>query len=149
VRGKNYCTNQKLNTFAKSKPPKILEMEKRLILIVVMIISVFSVYSFNKNANEENVKTSFASYYHSKFNGRKTASGEIFDNSKLTAANKRLPFGTLVKVTNLRTNKSVVVKINDRGPYNTSRAMDLSESAFDEIGNHRNGVMPIEYQFIN
>ena len=114
-----------------------------------MIISVFSIYSFKNTSKFENVKTSFASYYHSKFNGRKTASGEIFSNLKMTAANKNLPFGTLVKVTNLRTNKSVVVKINDRGPYHTSRAMDLSKAAFDEIGNLDRGIMPIEYEIVN
>ncbi|MBC7556302.1 MAG: septal ring lytic transglycosylase RlpA family protein [Chryseobacterium sp.] len=124
-------------------------MEKRLILIFIMIISVFGIYSFKNNTDEASIKTSFASYYHSKFNGRKTASGEIFSNSKMTAANKRLPFGTLVKVTNLRTNKSVIVKINDRGPYHTSRAMDLSKAAFDEIGNLDRGIMPIEYEVVN
>ncbi|SFH81462.1 septal ring lytic transglycosylase RlpA family protein [Halpernia frigidisoli] len=124
-------------------------MEKRLILIAIMIISVFGIYSFKSGANLDSVKTSFASYYHSKFNGKKTASGEIFSNTKMTAANKSLPFGTLVKVTNLRTNKSVVVKINDRGPYHTSRAIDLSKAAFDEIGNLDRGIMPIEYEVVN
>lgn len=113
-----------------------------------MIISIAGIYSFKNNTNEEVVKTSFASYYHSKFEGKKTASGEIFSNKKFTAANRRLPFGTMVKVTNLRTRKSVVVKINDRGPYHTSRAMDLSKAAFDEIGNLDRGVMPIEYEVL-
>ncbi|WP_417431789.1 septal ring lytic transglycosylase RlpA family protein [Halpernia sp.] len=123
-------------------------MEKRLILIVILIISAFGIYSFTNSPLDESAKTSYASYYHDKFNGRKTASGEIFSNSKFTAANKKLPFGTLVKVTNLRTHKSVVVKINDRGPYHTARAMDLSKAAFDEIGNLQRGVMPIEYEIV-
>lgn len=114
-----------------------------------MIVSTLGIYSFKINANEDGVKTSFASYYHDKFNGKKTASGEIFNNDKYTAANRSLPFGTEVKVTNMRTGKCVVVKINDRGPYHTSRAIDLSKAAFDEIGNLDRGVMPIEYEIIN
>lgn len=113
------------------------------------MISTFGIYSFSNEVTTENVKTSFASYYHDKFNGRKTASGEIFNNDKLTAANKRLAFGTMVKVTNLRNNKSVIVKINDRGPFHSSRAIDLSKAAFDEIGNLDRGTMPIEYEVIN
>lgn len=113
------------------------------------MISTLGIYSFKNSANGDGVKTSFASYYHDKFNGRRTASGEIFNNDEFTAANKRLPFGTLVKVTNLRTNKSVVVKINDRGPYHSSRALDLSKAAFDEIGNLDRGVMPIEYEVVD
>ncbi|SEG42276.1 rare lipoprotein A [Halpernia humi] len=123
-------------------------MVKRVILVIIMIVSTLGIYSFKNGASEEGVKTSYASYYHDKFNGRRTASGEIFSNKKLTAANKKLPFGTLVKVTNLRTHKSVVVRINDRGPYHTSRAMDLSKAAFDEIGNLDRGVMPIEYEVV-
>ena len=69
-----------------------------------MMISSFGIYSFTNNTTD--AKTSFASFYHDKFNGRKTASGEIFDNSKFTAANLRLPFGTKVKITNIRSGKS-------------------------------------------
>ena len=78
-------------------------------------------------------KNVIASYYHNKFNGRKTANGEIFNNSKLTAAHKTLDFGTVVKVTNIANNKSVVVKINDRGPFSKGKEIDLSKKAFDEI----------------
>ena len=112
------------------------------------MISSFSLYSFNKY-NADDAKTSIASFYHDKFNGRKTASGEIFSNSKLTAANRTLPFGTNIKVTNLRTGKSVIVKVNDRGPFHSSRAIDLSKAAFDAIGNTKRGTMPIEYQIVD
>lgn len=124
-------------------------MMKRGILVIILMISTFGIYSFNVEETTESIKTSFASYYHDKFNGRKTASGEIFSNNKMTAANKRLPFGTLVRVTNLRNDKSVIVRINDRGPYHSSRAIDLSKAAFDEIGNLGRGTMPIEYEVIN
>lgn len=110
-----------------------------------MMISTFGIYSFNKT---NDVKTSFASYYNDKFNGRKTASGEIFDNSKFTAAHMQLPFGTKVKITNLRNGESVIVKVNDRGPFHSKRAFDLSKAAFDEIGNLDRGVIPIEYEVV-
>lgn len=112
------------------------------------MISAFGVYSFTENT-ADGKKTSYASYYHDKFNGKKTASGEIFDNSKLTAANRTLPFGTMVKVTNLNNGEEVIVKINDRGPYHSSRALDLSKAAFDEIGNPASGKIPIEYEVVS
>ena len=121
---------------------------KRGILVIIMMISTLGLFSFKNNATDAK-KTSFASYYHDKFNGRKTASGEIFSNSKLTAAHRTLPFGTEVKVTNLRTGKSVVVEINDRGPFHSSRALDLSKAAFNSIGNHKNGTMPVEYEIVD
>ncbi|WP_313806212.1 septal ring lytic transglycosylase RlpA family protein [Flavobacterium sp.] len=78
-------------------------------------------------------KAVHASYYHDKFNGRKTASGKRFDNSKLTAAHKKLPFGTKVRVTNPINKKSVVVTITDRGPFTRGREIDLSKKAFTDI----------------
>ncbi len=123
-------------------------MMKRVILVIIMMISTLGIYSFNKfNAND--AKTSIASFYHDKFNGRKTASGEIFSNRKLTAAHRTLPFGTIVQVTNLRTGKSVEVRINDRGPFHSSRALDLSKAAFDSIGNTARGTMPVEYEIVD
>ena len=110
------------------------------------MISTLGLYSFKYNTND--AKTSFASFYHDKFNGRKTASGEIFDNSKLTAANMKLAFGTKVKITNLRSGKTVVVKVNDRGPFHSSRAFDLSKAAFNEIASTNSGTIPIEYEVI-
>ena len=121
---------------------------KRVILVIIMMISTLGIYSFNKfNAND--AKTSFASFYHDKFNGRKTASGEIFSNRKLTAAHRTLPFGTVIQVTNLRTGKSVEVRINDRGPFHSSRALDLSKAAFDSIGNSNHGTMAVEYEIVD
>jgi len=120
---------------------------KRVILVIIMMISIFGIYSFTNSTND--AKTSFASFYHDKFNGRKTANGEIFDNSKLTAANLRLPFGTKVKVTNLRSGKSVVVRVNDRGPFHPGRSFDLSKAAYKAIGNLQRGVMPIEYEVLD
>jgi len=74
------------------------------------------------------------SYYAEKFQGRKTASGQRFDKNAFTAAHRSLPFGTKVSVTNLANGKSVVVEINDRGPYAEDRILDLSPAAARKIG---------------
>ncbi len=79
-----------------------------------------------------------ASYYHQKFNGRKTASGELFNNNKLTAAHRTYPFGTLLKMTNVINGKSVIVKVNDRGPFVKGKGLDLSRKAFMEITDNTN-----------
>ncbi len=112
------------------------------------MISTLGVYSFTANTLDAK-KTSYASYYHDKFNGRKTASGEIFSNSKFTAANRTLPFGTNIRVTNLNNGKQVIVKINDRGPFHASRALDISKAAFDEIGDTNRGTIPVEYEIVD
>jgi rare lipoprotein A len=74
-----------------------------------------------------------ATYYADKFNGRKTSSGEKFHNSNYTAAHMKLPFGTMVRVTNPKTGKFVDVKVNDRGPFSKKLEIDLTKKAFMEI----------------
>lgn len=91
--------------------------------IVVLFFSGFFLHA------QEKVLTGKASFYANKFEGRTTASGAIFSQSKLTAAHKTLPFGTNVKVTNLANDKSVVVIVNDRGPFVPGRIIDLSLAA--------------------
>lgn len=123
---------------------------KRFILVIIMMISALGLYSFKNSTNDnDEVKTSYASFYHDKFNGKRTASGELFHNSKLTAAHRKLPFGTKIKVTNPKNDLSVIVTVNDRGPFHSSRALDLSKAAFDEIGSLSSGTMAIEYQIID
>lgn len=78
-------------------------------------------------------KNAHASYYHDKFNGRRTASGKKFDNSKYTAAHRKFPFGTKLKVTNETSGKSVIVEVIDRGPFTKGREIDLTRKAFMEI----------------
>ena len=91
-----------------------------------------------------------ASYYHDKFNGRKTASGERFHNSEYTAAHRELAFGTKVRVTNLANDKAVVVKINDRGPFTKGREIDLSKKAFMEIADNKNhGELTVKIEVLN
>ena len=79
------------------------------------------------------VEEGIASWYGPKFHGRRTASGEVFDMHRLTAAHPWLPFGTIVKVTNLENGLSVVVRINDRGPFVKGRIIDLSYAAAKKI----------------
>ena len=75
-----------------------------------------------------------ASYYHEYFNGKKTACGEIYDDHKMTAAHKSLPMGTMLRVTNLDNNRSVIVRVNDRGPYVKNRILDLTKAAASQLG---------------
>ena len=89
-----------------------------------------------------------ASYYAMKFQSKKTASGELYDRDKKTAAHKKLPFGTKVKVTNIKNSKSVIVKINDRGPFVKGRIIDLSNSAFRRIANLEAGVIEVKIEVI-
>jgi rare lipoprotein A len=87
-----------------------------------------------ESRDEGHVQTGMISYYGGKFHGRKTASGVPFDKNALTAAHRTLPFGTRIKVTNLDNGRSVIVTVNDRGPYAHGRILDLSEAAAREIG---------------
>jgi rare lipoprotein A len=82
---------------------------------------------------EELVLEGIASYYADEFHGRTTANGETYDMHDLTAAHRTLPFNTRVRVTNLSNNRSVVVRINDRGPFKSDRIIDLSYRAAEEL----------------
>lgn len=89
-------------------------------------------------------KEAHASYYADKFHGRKTASGKKYDKNKFSAAHKKLPFGTIIKVTNEANGKSVLVEVTDRGPFVRSRDIDLSRRAFMEItANKSSGKMNV------
>lgn len=94
-------------------------------------------------------KTGKASFYGDKFHGRKTASGEKYDRSLFTAAHRTFPFGTVVKVTNNNNGRSVVVRINDRGPHTRGRIVDLSHIAAEKIGMIQNGVVPVTIEIVN
>ncbi|MGK9064515.1 septal ring lytic transglycosylase RlpA family protein [Stutzerimonas chloritidismutans] len=87
-----------------------------------------------------------ASFYGNQHHGKKTANGERFDQGALTAAHRTLPFGTQVRVVNTRNGKSVVVRINDRGPYVRGRIIDLSKAAFERIASTRAGVIRVRLE---
>ena len=94
-------------------------------------------------------ESGMASFYGNEFQSRKTANGERFDQAKPTAAHRTLPFGTRLKVTNTQNGKSVVVRVNDRGPFAKGRILDLSSSAFKSIGNVNVGVVPVRIEIIH
>jgi rare lipoprotein A (peptidoglycan hydrolase) len=90
-----------------------------------------------------------ASWYGPRFHGRLTANGEIYDQMAYTAAHKSLPFGTLLRLTNEKNNKSVVVRINDRGPYIPGRQIDLSKQVAMDLGTYNKGVVKLKVEQIN
>jgi rare lipoprotein A len=108
-------------------------MEKSLRRAAISVTILFCLAGSNTSA-EAAVQKGVASWYGPGFHGRQTASGEIFDTNTLTAAHRRLPFGTRVRVLNERNGRSVVVRINDRGPYVEGRVIDLAKAAAMALG---------------
>ncbi|MDR1929518.1 MAG: septal ring lytic transglycosylase RlpA family protein [Treponema sp.] len=90
-----------------------------------------------------------ASWYGPEFNGRPTASGEIFDSSRLTAAHPILPFGTRLKITNRNNNKAVVVRVNDRGPFVAARVIDISQAAAAQLDMLNTGTAPVSIESLD
>ena len=105
-------------------------------------------YSSNVRVEDGQVLKGMASWYGPGFNGKRTASGERFNQGKLTAAHKTLPFGTLVRVTNLQNARTVEVRINDRGPFVRGRIIDLSRGAAERLDMIRTGVVPVEVMIL-
>ncbi|NER79919.1 MAG: septal ring lytic transglycosylase RlpA family protein [Leptolyngbya sp. SIO1D8] len=101
------------------------------------------------NWDVSSVATGRASWYGPGFHGRRTASGEVFNQNAMTAAHRTLPFGTLVRVTNLNTNQQVIVRINDRGPFSHGRILDLSAGAARQIGLASAGVGSVRLEVLS
>ena len=95
------------------------------------------------------VQEGIASYYAHKFHGRTTASGETYDMMAMTAAHRTLPFGTRVRVVNKDNGRSVVVRINDRGPFVAGRVIDLSRASAEELGMMGSGVAPVRLEVLD
>lgn len=112
----------------------------RILFLLVLAVSMMFI-----SANEVTTK---ASYYGKEHHGKRTANKEKFNMYELTAAHKSLPFNTKVRVTNVDNDKSVIVRINDRGPFVKSRTLDLSYAAFKEIANPKVGVITVTYSII-
>ena len=102
--------------------------------VLLVMIGLFALGVTAQAKDTGQVQEGRASYYADSFQGKKTASGAVYDKGALTAAHRTLPFGTKVRVTYLKTKKSVVVEINDRGPYAKGRIIDLSTAAARKIG---------------
>src|SRR6478736_3564702 len=115
-------------------------MHKPNLLFYTFVLLSVCLFSCSRSL----VESGKASYYADKFDGRKTASGAVFSQHKLTAAHKTLPFGTKVKVTNLSNGKTVKVRINDRGPFVEGRIIDLSKKAAQKISLTTAGVAEVE-----
>ena len=137
---------------------------KALFLILFCFISITSTFAQESDLQKDSISTiqinldtlesdsvmiqGKATYYASKFHGRRTTSGEIFSNKKMTAAHLHLPFGTMVKVTNVDNGRTVEVRVNDRGPHNKNFIIDLSQAAAKEIGIYSKGVGNVEIRYV-
>src|SRR5690625_4959768 len=115
----------------------------KLFYLVLFIVGI----SLTSCGARKQVQQGEASYYHNKFRGKKTASGQKFRQYKLTAAHKTLPLGTKVKVTNLQNGKTVRVTINDRGPFVDGRIIDLTRRAARRIDMLKDGVAPVKIEY--
>lgn len=118
-------------------------MKKRLNLSLLLALC-FTV-ALSAQSNEE---WGIASYYHDSFHGKETAYGVKYDKKAMTAAHRELPYGTMVRVTRLDNNKSVVVKVTDKGPYKRGRVIDLSRTAAEQIGLIRDGLTEVKLEVV-
>ncbi|MDJ0861661.1 MAG: septal ring lytic transglycosylase RlpA family protein [Gammaproteobacteria bacterium] len=118
------------------------------VLLCLALVACSSDHGNGDLASPGHVQTGKASYYAKRFQSRKTASGELYDRAKLTAAHRTLPFGTEVRVTNLANAKSVIVEVNDRGPFAKRRVIDLSRAAFASIAALDAGVIDVRLEVI-
>ena len=135
------CRQIGKQTMMKIKPSKML-------LSAFLLIATINPLNQSHAETSRSLGIKSASWYGKKFHGRLTANGERFDMNSLTAAHKTLKFGTKVKVTCVSTGKSVVVRINDRGPFHGNRAIDLSKAAATAIGLKDRGVGKVKLEII-
>ena len=105
--------------------------------------------TLNRENAKEYATIGTASFYASKFHGRKTSNGEIYNENLMTAAHKRLPIPSYVLVTNINNGRQVVVRINDRGPFTRGRIIDLSRGAAQQLDMLRDGVVPVQLQLLS
>ncbi len=122
-------------------------MKKSLLFLTIAFI-FFAGGAFAANSVTLYKNSAVASYYADKYHGRKTSNGETFNMYDMTAAHKTLPFNTKVKVTNLSNGKSVIVRINDRGPFVKGREIDLSKGAAVKIGMIKSGTAKVSLEII-
>lgn len=127
-------------------PLKIQSMNKLIASFVKGLCFLFATMNLS-SCMLYKTQTGLASYYADYYEGRKTANGEIFQHNKYTAAHKKLPFGTKVLVTNLSNHKTVVVKINDRGPFVRKRIIDLTKKAANELDMIGTGVSKVRIRY--
>lgn len=114
--------------------------------LAALIFCLFATPVLTLSVDIAKAQTGMASYYKS---GKRTANGERFNPNGYTAAHRSLKFGTKVRVTNLRNGRSVVVRINDRGPFIRGRIIDLSYGAARAVGLHKSGVAKVRFAVMN
>jgi len=121
-----------------------------LVAIAIALLAVIALGGWKYAGRERDslsfIETGIASWYGQSFHGKKTASGETYDQNQLTAAHKKLPLGSQATVTNLGTGKSVDVEINDRGPYVPGRNIDLSKEAARQLGILQDGTSKVRIE---
>ena len=105
--------------------------------------------SATANSGIGHVQKGIASFYHDSLHGRKTASGQVYNKHRLSAAHKTLPLGTRIQVTDARTGRSIVVQVNDRGPFAKGRIVDLSKEAAKELGIVDRGVARVDLKVLS
>jgi len=121
----------------------------RNLFLFCLLVTVFSACStIPRRPYGGYIERGIASWYGKDFHGRPTASGEIYNMYRLTAAHRLLPLGTIARVTNLKNGRSVVVKINDRGPFVDGRIIDLSYKAALKLGMVEDGLAPVEIRIL-
>ncbi|MCL2809932.1 MAG: septal ring lytic transglycosylase RlpA family protein [Treponema sp.] len=118
-------------------------MKKLYIIVIILLISVVIPFQLAAQSMDVFRQDGIASWYGREFEGRPTASGEIFDSSQFTAAHPSLPFGTMLTVTNQHNNKSVTVRVNDRGPFVPARIIDVSRAAAEQLDMIVTGTAPV------
>jgi rare lipoprotein A len=121
---------------------------RKCILLTVIIFLFIGIGQASFAQENTQTQTGAASWYGSKYHGRKTSSGERYNKNDMTAAHNTLPFGTKVKVTNLANNESVILRINDRGPYVGHRIIDVSEVAARKLSIHKQGVAQVKVEVV-
>ena len=143
------CVTYVMSQQVRPTEPKITQDTIKNNKTGQIALPIDSVFTDNGLKLKPYKKNAHASYYADKFTGRKTADGSRFDNNKYTAAHKKLPFGTRIKVTNEANGKFVIVKITDRGPFVKTRELDLSKRAFMDITRSKgSGAMKVTIETI-
>ncbi|RBP75930.1 rare lipoprotein A [Shewanella putrefaciens] len=134
---------------ALQNPIRQFNVVKLFVLALLSFLAGCSSMQTDENGNwVAFTEAGQASFYGDKHQNKQTASGELYKHKLKTAAHKKLPFGSSVKVTNVDNGKSVIVKINDRGPFVRGRIIDLSKSAFSSIGNTSSGLIDVKIEVI-
>ncbi|MDX8356349.1 septal ring lytic transglycosylase RlpA family protein [Sphingopyxis terrae] len=123
-------------------------MRRVMAMSLALMLAMPAVAQDQVGGGETEIGNGTASYYGRELAGNRTASGERFDPDQMTAAHPTLAFGSKVRVTNLSNGQSVIVRVNDRGPFGGRRVIDISQAAAKEIGMHRSGTAKVSLTLV-